>query len=178
MGRVRLFGLLCVSVMFVGCSSAPVSPEHNTPTPDMLLATVAALQTQNAQLSTQVAGLPATLESLPTATTLPTQTPVPSATPTESIAPTATPFPTRAATPRPVPTAIPPAPQILSFTVDPSEVNAGRKCDAPLEHDQCSACCDSGMEPPGSLWDLHGLTAIHSKLRPVAAWSDRLSIEA
>ena len=84
MGRVRLFGLLCVSLMFAGCSSVPVSPEHSTPTPDMMLATVAALQTQNAQLSTQVAGLPATLESLPTATTLPTQTPAPSATPTES----------------------------------------------------------------------------------------------
>ncbi len=80
MGRVRLFGLVCISLMFVGCSSVPVSPERNTPTPDMMLATVAALQTQNAQLSTQVAGLPATLESLPTPTTLPTKASVPSIT--------------------------------------------------------------------------------------------------
>ncbi len=119
MRYLRLFGLVCVSLMFVGCSSAPVSPEQSTATPDALLVTVAALQTQNAQLSTQVAGLPATLESLPTATTLPTQTPMPSATPAESIAPTATPVPTRAATP--------PAPQILSFTVDPGEVNPGEE---------------------------------------------------
>jgi hypothetical protein len=129
MKRIGFLTLLCGGLLLVGCSSGTPASFDRTPTPDVMITTVAALQTQNAQLATQVAGLPATIENLPTATALPTlapsQTLPPSLTPTETLAPTPTSIPTRAATRRPAPTATPVWPQILGFTVDPGEVNTG-----------------------------------------------------
>ena len=110
--------LVCGGLILAACGGAPVTPDR-TSTPDALITTVAALQTQNAQLATQVAGLSVTLVKSPTATPLPTQSPSP--TPTETLAPTLTSIPTRVATQRPQPTAASPGPQILSFTVEPGE---------------------------------------------------------
>ena len=123
MKPLGFFVLLCGCLMFAGCTSAPAAFDR-TPTPDVLMATVAALQATNAQLATQVAGLPATIENLPTATTVPTQTPPPSPTPTVTATPTAT--PTRVVVRRPAATATPIWPQLLWLTVDPGEVDAGQ----------------------------------------------------
>ena len=112
------FALMCGGLILAACGSTPVTPDR-TSTPDALVTTVAALQTQNAHLATQVAGLSATLAKSPTATPLPS--PTPSTPPTETLAPTPTPIPTHIATQRPVPTATSPGPQILSFTVEPAE---------------------------------------------------------
>jgi hypothetical protein len=119
MQRFGLFTLF-VSWLLAGCVSVPLR-ETRTPTPDVMLATVAALQTENAQLATQVAGLPATIEHWPTAT------PPPSATPTATSTPTATPTatPMRVSVHRPAATATPQWPQIVSFTSDQGEVNPG-----------------------------------------------------
>jgi hypothetical protein len=121
--------LLCGGLLLAGCSSAPASLDR-TPTLDVMVTTIARLQDQNAQLATQVAGLPATIEHLPTPTiastvVAATSTPLPSPTPTGTQMPTATSILTRAATRRPVPTATPVWPQILSLTVDPGEVDPG-----------------------------------------------------
>ncbi len=121
---MKRFGFLTLFVSWLllsGCISVPPS-ETPTPTPDGMKATVAALQAENVQLATQVAGLPATIESRPTAT------PLPSATPTATSTPTATPTatPTRAVARRPAPTATPQWPQILSFTVSASEIDPGQ----------------------------------------------------
>lgn len=120
MRRFGFFTLFVSWLLLAGCVSVPLR-ETQTPTPDVLQETVAALQTQNAQLATQVAGLPATLENWPTPTPLPSATPTATATPTET--PTAT--PTRAIAHRPAPTATPQWPQVLWFTSDQSEVNPG-----------------------------------------------------
>ncbi len=121
MKRFGFFTLLMSWLLLSGCSSVP-SRETPTPTPDMLQATVVALQTQNAQLATQVAGVPATIENWPT------PTPLPSATPTATSTPTATPTatPTRVVVHRPAATARPQLPQILSFTTNPDEVDIGQ----------------------------------------------------
>ncbi len=123
MKRFGFFTLFVSWLLLAGCISVPPrETQALTPTPDVMQATVAALQTQNAQLATQVAGLPATIENWPTAT------PLPSATPTATSTPTATPTatPTRAVARRPAPTATPQWPQILTFTVDPREVDPGQ----------------------------------------------------
>lgn len=120
MKRCAMFTLFVSWLLLGGCISVPPR-ETQTPTPDVLQATIAALQTQNAQLATQVAGLPATIENLPTATPLPSATPTATSTPTET--PTAT--PTRRPAQKPAVTATPPWPQIVSFTSDQSAVNPG-----------------------------------------------------
>jgi hypothetical protein len=124
MKRFGFFTLFVSWLLLAGCVGAPLR-ETQTPTPDVLQATIVALQTQNAQLATQVAGLPATIENLPTATSLPSATPT--ATPTATSTPTATPTatPTRVVVHRPAPTATPVWPQIVAFTSDQSEVNPG-----------------------------------------------------
>ena len=119
--KVAFWAMLC-GLLLTACSSAPVMADR-TPTPDALIVTVAALQTQNAQLATQVAELPATLDNPSTATLQPTQ--APSSTPIDPLNPTATVMLRPSASPRPVPTAMPLEPQILRFTVEPSEVNIG-----------------------------------------------------
>jgi hypothetical protein len=121
MKRFGFFILLLSWLLLSGCVSVPLR-ETPTPTPDAMKETVAALQTENAQLATQVAGIPATIENLPTAT------PLPSATPTATSTPTATPTatPTRAVVHRPPPTATPQWPQILWFTANPGEVDPGQ----------------------------------------------------
>jgi len=121
MKRFGFFALLLSGSILSGCISAPLR-EPNTPTPDAMLATVAALQTENAQLATQVAGLPATIENWPTSTLLPSATPTATSTPTAT--PTAT--PTRAVVHRLPPTATPQWPQILWFTANPGEIDPGQ----------------------------------------------------
>ncbi len=121
MKRFGFFALFCGCLLLVGCSSAPVSFDR-TPTPDVMLATIAALQAENAQLATQVAGLPATIENRPTATPLPSVTPTATSTPTAT--PTAT-F-TRVVARRPAATITPVRPQILSFAVDPRSADSGQ----------------------------------------------------
>src|SRR5512139_152604 len=120
MKRFGFFALFVSWLLLAGCVSVPLRETH-TPTPDVMQATIAALQTQNAQLATQVAGLPATIENWPTPTPLPSATPTATATPTET--PTAT--PTRRPAQRPAATATPQQPQIVSFTSDQGEVNPG-----------------------------------------------------
>jgi hypothetical protein len=120
MKRFGYFALFVSWLVLAGCSSVPPR-ETQTPTPDVMQATVAALQTQNAQLATQVAGLPATIENWPTATPLPSTTPTATSTPTET--PTTT--PTRRPAQRPAATATPQWPQIVAFTSDQGEVNPG-----------------------------------------------------
>jgi hypothetical protein len=126
MKRFGLFALFACWLILSGCLSVPPR-ETQTPTPDMMQATIAALQTQNAQLATQVAGLPATIENWPTPTPLPSATPTTTATPTATATPTETPTatPTRVVVHRPAPTATPQWPQIVSFTSDQVEVNPG-----------------------------------------------------
>ncbi|HTP09980.1 MAG TPA: hypothetical protein VMP08_17105 [Anaerolineae bacterium] len=120
MKRCGFFALFVSWLLLAGCISS-LPRDTQTPTPDVIQATLVALQTQNAQLATQVAGLPATIGNLPTAT------PLPSATPTATSTPTATPTatPTRVVVHRPAPTATPQWPQIMSFTSDQGEVNPG-----------------------------------------------------
>ena len=74
MKRFGFFTVLMSWLLLAGCISTPLRETH-TPTPDVMQETVTALQTENAQLATQVAGLPATIENLPTATPLPSATP-------------------------------------------------------------------------------------------------------
>jgi hypothetical protein len=120
MKRLVFFALLLSWLIVSGCVSVPLR-ETRTPTPDAMPATVAALQTENAQLATQVAGIPATIENLPTATPLPSFTPTATSAPTET--PTAT--PTRRPAQRPAHTATPVWPKVLWFTADQGEVNPG-----------------------------------------------------
>ena len=126
MKRYGLLTLLVSWLLLAGCVSTPLR-ETQTPTPDVMHATVAALQTENAQLATQVAGIPATIVNLPTATPSPSATPtatLPTATSTPTVTPTAT--PTHAVVHRPVPTATSPWPQILWLTANPGEVDPGQ----------------------------------------------------
>ena len=102
MKRLGFFTLFASWLLLAGCISVPLR-EAQTPTPDVMRATIVALQTENAQLATQVAGLPATIENWPTAT------PLPSFTPTATSTPTATPTATRpraAVQPEVVPAAV------------------------------------------------------------------------
>jgi hypothetical protein len=126
MKRFGFFTLFVSWLFLTGCISIP-SRDTQTPTPDVMQATIVALQTQNAQLATQVAGLPATIENLPTATPLPSATPTATSTSTATPTPTdtSTATPTRAVVHRPAPTATPQWPQVVSFTSDQSEVNPG-----------------------------------------------------
>ena len=117
MKRFGFFALFVSWFVLAGCVSVPPR-ETPTPTPDLMQATVAALQTQNAQLATQVAGLPATIENLPTSTPAPTVTP--------TATPTITPTPTRRSVQKPAATVTPVWPQVLSFSASPDEVDAGQ----------------------------------------------------